>query len=185
MSSRYKKRIKQIKVNTGTPGHNDFSDPNSNYPIGADALYIDFLSNLDLEQELKIGGPHYVKIIEGDFQTKVQQWYFNTSISDFNRNVTVGDERITFSVETVIPNVGESSRINYLVDSNLNNIVTSSNGQDYLIAGIETRQQGKLNITITLYKGDFRDNNCVQLHTKTISLSQQASDNSYIINEQL
>ncbi len=54
-------RIKEIRQ----------KDENNNFqsfPIGVNGQYVDLLSNLNLEEELKIGGNHYVTIDEDDNQ---------------------------------------------------------------------------------------------------------------------
>ncbi len=79
------KRIKQIKQKTD----NGFSQGIS---LGADGINIDISSGLNLEEELKLGGNHYVEISENapDNTTHIQQWYYDISaINDASEDLSL------------------------------------------------------------------------------------------------
>lgn len=67
-------KIKQIRQRTD----NGFGQ---GIPLGADGINIDMSSGLNLEEELKLGGNHYIEISENtsDNTTHVQQWYYDIS----------------------------------------------------------------------------------------------------------
>ena len=61
-------RVKQIRQ----------KDSNNNfisYPIGVEGNFVDLLSNLNLEEELKIGGNHYVEIEDGQDYLIIKEYY--------------------------------------------------------------------------------------------------------------
>lgn len=97
------KRIK--KIHQKGQG-NIFTD----YPIGVDSIYVDMLSNLDLEEELKIGNNHSVTVqdvyTEVDEQsvfdhTEIKQYYYDLPLDNNNKQVL-------YYVETTIDSTGNS-----------------------------------------------------------------------------
>lgn len=92
-------RIKQIIR------HND-TQYGSPVPIGTEGIYVDTLSGLDLEEELRIGSYyHYVQIEEDYFGvTTIKQWYFIEPIvqaSDLNDYKNSNDKQ-KYYIETKI-----------------------------------------------------------------------------------
>lgn len=82
-------RIKGIRQKTG---QNTYAPL---VPFGTDAILVDFLSGLDLEQQLKIGGNHTTSIIENnENQTTVTEKYYNQN--------GVANANVTYTVKTVI-----------------------------------------------------------------------------------
>ena len=83
-------RIKGIRQKTGADSYSAL------VPFGADAEFIDFLSGLDLEQQLKIGGNHVTKITENsDTQTTIVEKYYN-------ENGSSNDSDIEYTIVTII-----------------------------------------------------------------------------------
>ena len=72
MSSNQKERIKGLHVKTGPQSYSSLM------PFGSDGQLIDMISSLDLEQELKLGGNHYVELEEDDDNDVlvIKEWYY-------------------------------------------------------------------------------------------------------------
>lgn len=98
MSSRNTGRIKQIKIKK----NGSFSK----IPIGANGRFVDMLSQLDLEEELKMGGNHYVNIRQSENQTFITEWYLsqpkqnNVSIED-SQNIVTHTCKVTIQDEDI------------------------------------------------------------------------------------
>lgn len=63
------KRIKQIRQKT--------SEGYSPIPIGTQGLLVDMISELDLEEEIRLGGNHYVTVYDTPTSTQITEWYFS------------------------------------------------------------------------------------------------------------
>lgn len=58
-------------------------------PFGADGEYIDMMSGLDLEKELRLGGDHITSIVQNNGQTVITEKYAKSSITtNFYKVVT-------------------------------------------------------------------------------------------------
>lgn len=62
---------------------------NTGIPIGTQGYLVDMLSNLDLEEELRIGNNHYVEVEEDSSTnvTIVKEWYYDKPKNDSNAEV--------------------------------------------------------------------------------------------------
>lgn len=64
-----------VKTIKGSRQKNTTGDYADYIPFGADGEYIDMLSGLNLERELKLGGDHLTSIVEQDGVTTITQKY--------------------------------------------------------------------------------------------------------------
>lgn len=95
------KRIK--KIHQKGQGNN-FTD----YPIGVDSIYVDMLSNLDLEEELKIGNNHSVTIQDIYTEVNEQSVFDHTEIKQYYYDLPLdnNNKQILYYVETIIDSTG-------------------------------------------------------------------------------
>ena len=173
MSLKSQGRVKEIKSKIG----DSFSTP---YPIGTDALYVDVLSKLDLEEQLKLGGPHCVSIITSPSNTKIREWYFTQSKGTQSIDDMIGDPTITFSVQTIIPQ-SQDYFISYT--ENPDDLIVTQDG-DYLIQEYDADSAGYITIDITLFRGDMRINSPIILHHKQITIEELEGGN-FSIDQQI
>ncbi len=137
MSSISKGRIKQIRP------RQQGSFPLSGIPIGTDGLLVDMISQLDLEEELRLGGNHYVDVDQKEDSTIIKEWYFSQSLqesiipSEENTNI---DEITTYSCQISL------SEDDIIIENSLQNTITT--------------------IVIELYKGNFKK----KIHKKVIEI---------------
>lgn len=159
MSSKNQNRIKQIRQKNASGNY-------MNYPIGSQGTLIDMLSELDLEEELKIGGNHYVQVDNvSDELTYVREWYYNKPKSE--NGTVLYSLQITISTGVIDE---------YLVithDSEKSDpegrILLASNLNDYLV---HPQFEDSTYIEMKLYKGDFSvEGQYVLIHEKTISFN--------------
>lgn len=78
------KRIKEIRQLQ----EHGYSDP---IPLGSEGQYVDMKSNLDLEQELKLGGNHNVTIIEEGNKTTIKEYYLHKNNSSIEEDSDIID----------------------------------------------------------------------------------------------
>ena len=166
MSSDNIKRIKQIRPKR----NNLFSQ---SFPIGTDGLLVDMFSKLDLEEQLKIGGNHYVTISQTDVSTIIRQWYLSQPKGDTSIN-DVDDDIVT---HTVLISILQATQ-DYIVYSQLTDddyfLITQN--QDFITA------KSKLTdviITLELYQGNFE----TLLHRKRININEAANGQTAINEE--
>lgn len=156
------KRIKQLRQKTF---NNDFL----HIPFGADGNFIDMFSGLDLEEELKIGGNHYVQINSDEFNTQVTEYYSTAPITDpLNDNNIIYKVIITFSSGADFWNIGNGDAI-----------VTIEDG-DYIILETSSDEEQQTVINVILQKkidSIFKD-----IHQKSITITK-TSNNNYTVNE--
>lgn len=95
------KRIK--KIHQKGQGNN-FTD----YPIGVDSIYVDMLSNLDLEEELKIGNNHSVTVQDIYTEVNEQSVFDHTEIKQYYYDLPLdnNNKQILYYVETIIDSTG-------------------------------------------------------------------------------
>lgn len=169
MSSKNQNRIKQIRQKNASGNY-------INYPIGSQGTLIDMLSELDLEEELKIGGNHYVQVDNvSDELTYVREWYYNKPKSE--NGTVLYSLQITISTGItdeyfVITHDSEKS------DPEGRIIVDSRTGE-YLI---HPQFEDTTFIEMQLYKGDFNiEGQNTLIHEKTISFNDiKLDDNDFI-----
>lgn len=113
MSSINIERIKQIRKKTTNGTANGFNI----VPLGADGSFIDMVSGLDLEEQLKLGGNHSASInIIDDKTTQIKEYYYD------NQNSKI----LKYSVLTTIFERGSKVDITatlYKGEINQNNIL--------------------------------------------------------------
>lgn len=174
MSSVNTGRIKQIRPRIG----NTFGNA---IPLGVDGLLTDMISGLDLEQELVIGGNHYVEISEIDTGTVIKEWYFSQAMK--GRTLQQMQNKITYSVYIYIATAIDY----YLIDQKGQNetedsiISWAGNDEDGIVDRVPITSN-KERIQITLYKGIMNSRN--KLHQKVISITE-LSNEEYTISEQV
>ena len=166
MSSKNQNRIKQIRQKNASGNY-------MNYPIGSQGTLVDMLSELDLEEELKIGGNHYVQVDNiSDELTQVREWYYNKPKSE---NGTV-----VYSLKITISTGVSDEYIVITHDSEKTDpegrILINSISNDYLI---HPQFEDTTFIEIQLYKGDFSvEGQYTLIHEKTIRFDDIKLDES-------
>ncbi len=166
-------RIKQIRQ----------KDSNNNfisYPIGVEGNFVDLLSNLNLEEELKIGGNHYVTIDEKSSQLIIKEYYSKLPHSNVN-----WVSSITHTVKITM-DTGDLFLIDNVYD---NNFVSITGDEDVLI--IDQSQDDTITILMELFEGimdlEGVTDTGVKRHEKTIVISSSSNDSgytNYVINEE-
>lgn len=168
-------RIKQIKPRVG----DRFGDP---IPIGVDGLLTDMKSGLDLQQELTIGGNHYIQMNQTDTAVEIRQWYFSQAMQDRTLDYMKNNNKVTYSVFVSITTAIDY----YLTDEKSNgesedSIITwTSSIQDGIIERVPVSSNQE-RIQIILYQGLMNSANI--LHRKVITIVESGSN--YTISEQL
>lgn len=148
MSRKDLPRIKQIRQKVE---NNDYSP----YPIGSEGQYIDMLSKLDLEEELKLGGNHYVTVEEFEDKTIVREKYFHKPLSEINIEEEEEEEDfLDYQILTTILNEGEFSF--FVVDEENNFIQIADNNDEeiYLGSGEGNYQNESINSVIIYPSGE-------------------------------
>ncbi len=188
MSSITKGRVKQIKPRQGG------SFPASGIPIGTDGLLVDMISQLDLEQEIRLGGNHYVDMIETEIATVIKQWYFTQARNNRTISQMSAANLITYSGRVTITKAVE---FNILLpqpeDEDPESPAVTGYHEDFYPyppdgAYIVTRQDISSNqqrIIMELYRYNMDDSTGVPLHSKTIYLYESEDANQTVIDEQI
>lgn len=190
MSSQNQLRIKQIRKKSG-------SSFGTGIPIGTDGILVDMISGLDLEEEIKLGGNHYVNVFKTKTSTQIREWYFSEARE--NRTLSQMSQYVTFSASVSIiyaidTSLGETdndgSFIEYWekeVDGQIIRIETGEEDEDAIPGpSIVVREDVPTNeqrIIMSLYKGDL-NNNGVLIHQKTICI-RESQDGQFAIDEQV
>lgn len=187
MSSINTGRIKQIRKRTGTKQY-------SSVPIGTNGILVDMLSELDLEEEIKLGGNHYVDIIQTDTATEIREWYFSEPRG--TRTITEMSQYVTYSalvriisavdINIIFPQPGKD-----ISEDGDPFAVTGYNEQYYPYlpdgAFIVSRQAIPFNeerIEMSLYRYDM-DNGGTLLHSKIIYIYEDPLTDRVVIDEQM
>lgn len=173
MSSNKKERIKGLHVKISSDSYSPLK------PFGSDGQLIDMLSSLDLEEELKLGGNHYVELEEDDDNDVlvIKEWYYTQPKE--NKTRAEMSQFCTYSVATSFTENTAATAIdvgqgNVLVDEQQNgNLIVIENG--------ETQSE----IDISLYKGDLEENNSILLHTKRIIINPPNANKIEIAQEDI
>ena len=179
MSSVNTGRIKQIRQMSG----GSFNTP---IPIGTNGYLVDMFSQLDLEEEIRVGGNHYVTINQNNISTIIKEWYFsepkgNTPIDQ------IDDDIVTYTVMASIANAVQT-RIGSVKD--VDDFVTWKDSQDYdeedpttfgdyLVTREEVDSHTTL-IILELYRGNFE----TKLHEKRIHI-YEAANGDIAVDEQV
>lgn len=171
MSSVNLGRIKQIR-----PRQNG-SFPASGIPIGTDGLLVDMISQLDLEEEIRLGGNHYVDISQTKTSTIIKEWYFSeskgtTPIEEIDDNI------VTYTVITSVINAVQTNIVEDHINENIL-ITPDLDGDNFLVI----REDVDSNVTMIkseLYQGNFE----TKLHEKRIYL-YEAADGQIAVDEQV
>lgn len=167
MSSKYTERVKQIKRRE----NGNFS---SSIPIGTQGLFVDMISTLDLEEQIRLGGNHYVDIVDTDTTTEIKEWYFSEARG--SRTLAQMSNLVTFSTIVRIVNAVE----NYIID-NENNLISTDNG-DHIVERIPLSSDQQ-RIEMELYRFDMDSENGVLIHKKVIYINELNGE--YAIDEQI
>ena len=173
MSSQNKERIKGLHIKDSPNSYSNLK------PFGSDGQLIDMLSSLDLEEELKLGGNHYVELEEDDNNDVlvIKEWYYTQPKE--NKTRAAMSQFCTYSVVTSFTENTATTAIdvgqgNVLVDEQQNgNLIVIENG--------ETQSE----IDISLYKGDLEENNSILLHTKRIIINPPNANKIEIAQEDM
>ena len=165
MSKENLQRVKQIRrKNSNNAG--DYSLP---IPIGTDGLLVDMLSGLDLEQDIRLGGNHYVEVNESEYETQIIEWYLNQPKA--GREISqIEEEKITHSTSIFISQVNERK---IQVSSEVQDFLSVDQSSGDLIIDLQ-RNNGETVITISLYQGDLQRSGNL-LHQKVISINENSS----------
>lgn len=96
MSKKDLGRVKQIRQKDSS---GNFT---TSIPIGTNGLLVDMLSNLDLEEELKLGNDHYAQITQDEDSgiTTIKEWYFTEPKN--GREISEMVNYMTYSAQIVI-----------------------------------------------------------------------------------
>lgn len=111
MSYNTQPRIKQIRKKSG---ENLIS-----VPLGSQGQYVDMKSNLDLEQELLLGGNHSVEITYPNYGTHIEEIYYKHKIGtvkSFNyQNFVLQEEQEGIEAEYLVTSTGSQNYLSNIV----------------------------------------------------------------------
>ena len=171
MSSANKGRIKQIRPRTN-------GNFNTSIPLGVDGLLTDMASNLDLEQELKIGGNHYIQMYESDTSTIIEEWYFSQKMGSNTLDQMRSSNKVTYSVRVEI-----ISYIEYHLQHDDGDILWSNSAADGIVDRVAISSNSQ-RIQIKLFQGDMKKIPTPHLlHQKVIMITEQ--NGNTVISEQV
>lgn len=155
MSSINKRRIKGLRKYSQSDNSTPFS---SLIPFGTDGDLVDIFSNLDLEEQLLLGGQKTISFEEDNEQLIVKEKLYNKAgmcCYSKKTNLTSAPSYQLIQVEED----PQESQLGYQEEQEL---------QEVFIGDFLGRLQ--LEIKVQLYKGDFDDpQNSKLLHTKNIT----------------
>lgn len=179
MSSINKERIKGFKIKENS---NLYS---SLIPFGTEGQLTDMSSSLDLEEQLKIGGNHYIEIQEEDNdEVEVREWYCT-------QPVATEEEKIEFCSYTVITNFTEgpvSTAIDVTQDNNDGtDLLIDQDSENSNLIVLKEDENIRTTITTSLYKGYYsgEGEGGVLLHSKTIILNPPNQEQIESISEEV
>lgn len=157
MSDASLKRVKQIRKKTG-------SDTYLSLPIGSQGLLVDMVSQLDLEEEIRLGGNHYTTITSTDLATTIKEWYFSQPRG--TRTITQMASYVTYTVVVAFISSVEVYITQEETEAADGYKVLTNNG-DPLIS-LQSVDSGQQRIDISLYKGDEQ----TLLHHKVVYIHE-------------
>ena len=170
MSSQNKERIKGLHIKDSPNSYSNL------IPFGSEGELIDMLSTLDLEQELKIGGNHYIEIKEENDETIVKEWYYTEPKNQ--RSKIQMSNFCTFSVSTTFT---ERPALTAIEVGENNQVLSETEDGNIIVIEDDNKQSI---IEMSLYKGDLETNGTL-IHTKTIIIDPPNSENVEIATEEL
>lgn len=170
MSSIYTPRIKQIRKRSG----GEFA---TGIPLGTDGILVDMVSELDLEEELRLGGNHYVDIIKTDTATQIKEWYFTEPRG--SRTLTEMSQFVTFSASVSIISAIDTPLGQTVEDGSF---ITDQESENLIVIR-EAISLDEQRIIMSLYRGDL-DNNGILIHQKTVYINK-AENGQIAIDEQV
>lgn len=172
MSSINQGRIKQIRKRQ----NGAFS---TGVPIGTDGILVDMISELDLEQEIRLGGNHYVEINQTSTSTEIKEWYFSEARG--SRTIEQMSDFVTYSASVIIASAIDTCLGETVQDGAF--ITQESNG-DYIVVreAIPTNEE---KIEMSLYRYDMDSQDGVLIHSKTIYINEDPVTNQIAIDEQI
>ena len=170
MSSINQKRIKQIRKR-----QNESFD--TRIPIGTDGILVDMISELDLEEEIRLGGNHYVEVNQTELATEIKEWYFSEARG--SRSITQMSNFVTYSASVIIAIAIET----YLGETHEDGAFITQNG-DHIVTR-EKIPSNEERIEIKLYRYDMDSNNGILIHSKNIYINEDLTTNQTIIDEQV
>lgn len=165
------KRIKQIRQKT--------SEGYTPIPIGTRGLLVDMLSELDLEEELKLGGNHYVTVYDTSTSTQISEWYFSEPRRQ--RDLEQMSNYVTYSLSISIISALEHYLIIEHEEQQEDEVFIVHGGQEDHIVERQDVPSDQQRIEITLYKGDFDR----MLHKKIIYITTDTETGQVSIDEQV
>lgn len=171
MSSINTGRIKQIR----TRSNSDFL---TGVPIGTDGILVDMLSELDLEEEIRLGGNHYVDIVQTDTATEIREWYFSEPRG--TRTITEMSQYVTYSALVSIISAVDIPLGQTVQDGTF---ITKEIDGDIIVSrqAISSNEQ---RIEMSLYRYDM-DNGGTLLHSKTVYIYEDPLTERVIVDEQM
>lgn len=160
MSDASLKRVKQIRKKTG-------SDTYLSLPIGSQGLLVDMVSQLDLEEEIRLGGNHYTTITSTDLATTIKEWYFSQPRG--TRTITQMASYVTYTVVVAFISSVEVyiTQEETEADNGYRIITQGPQPLDFLIS-LQSVDSGQQRIDISLYKGDEQ----TLLHHKVVYIHE-------------
>lgn len=169
-------RIKQIRQKSPLGG---FTDP---FPLGTDGYLVDMISGLDLEQQIKLGGNHYVNIYtDQDDNTYIKQWYLTKPKSEIPDNEFSANVKYSVLISMIAT---QESFLSFSQNESDGSFITKDTDGDFLVVKERTSSSEREKIEMKLYKNDVDDTeNRVLLHNKIIYIQQTVTGQT-IINEE-
>ena len=171
MSSVNTGRIKQIRKRTGTKQY-------SSVPIGTDGILVDMLSELDLEEEIRLGGNHYVDVVQTSTATEIREWYFSEPRG--TRTITQMSQYVTYSALVSIISAVDIPLGQTVQDGTF---VTQEVDGDIIVSR-QAISSNEERIEMSLYRYDM-NNGGTLLHSKTVYIYEDPLTDKVIIDEQM
>lgn len=171
MSSINTGRIKQIR----TRSNSDFP---TGVPIGTDGILVDMLSELDLEEEIRLGGNHYVDIVQTNTATEIREWYFSEPRG--TRTITEMSQYVTYSALVSIISAVDIPLGETIQDGTF---ITQEVDGDIIVSR-QAISSNEERIEMSLYRYDM-DNGGILLHSKTVYIYEDPLTDRVIIDEQM
>ena len=171
MSSINTGRIKQIRTRSGA----DFP---TGVPIGTDGILVDMLSELDLEEEIRLGGNHYVDVVQTSTATEIREWYFSEPRG--TRTMTEMSQYVTYSALVSIISAVDIPLGQTIQDGTF---VTQETDGDIIVSR-QAISSNEERIEMSLYRYDM-NNGGTLLHSKTIYIYEDPLTDRVVIDEQM
>lgn len=190
MSSINQGRIKQIRKRSNG------SFPTTGIPIGTDGILVDMISQLDLEEEIRLGGNHYVDIVQTNTATEIKEWYFSEprgtrTIAEMSENNLITYSALVRIVSAIDFNIIFPQPEKDEPEDGDPFAVTGYNEQYYpylpdgaFIVSRQAISSDEERIEMSLYRYDM-DNGGTLLHSKTVYFYEDPLTDRVIIDEQI